>query len=135
MNDSREHWLEYDGKTPVNISDEELIELMEIRKQRPPLERIGEPVQPKLRVLNDMTHIIWEEPNIGQTKRHSFYECIMNVIIGYIIAIGSQLVIFPMYGIHIPIQTNLSMGLWFVLISIIRTYVVRRWFNKVTVNR
>ena len=72
---------------------------------------------------------------VGQTRKHSFFESITNVFIGYGVAIASQIVIFPFYGIHIPIQQNLTMGLWFTIISIIRSYILRRWFNKVTVRR
>jgi membrane protein implicated in regulation of membrane protease activity len=53
----------------------------------------------------------------------------MNIIIGYIVAIASQLLIFPMVGIHIPFTTNLQIGIWFTVISLIRSYVIRRWFN------
>lgn len=74
-----------------------------------------------------------EKPKPGQTRKHSFFESISNVLVGYGVAIASQIVIFPMYGIHIPIQQNLTMGLWFTLISIVRSYVLRRWFNRITV--
>lgn len=72
---------------------------------------------------------------IGQTKKHSFVESIMNVLVGFGIAIAAQLVIFPLYNIHIPIQSNLAIGGWMTLISIIRSYVLRRWFNRVTINK
>lgn len=71
----------------------------------------------------------------GQTRKHSLMESLSNVLVGYGVAIASQVVIFPLYGIHIPIQQNLTMGLWFTLISIIRSYVLRRWFNKVTITQ
>lgn len=71
----------------------------------------------------------------GQTKRHSFIESLTNVAIGYGVAIASQLVIFPMYGIHIPIQQNIAIGGWFTLVSIARSYAIRRWFNRWTVRR
>ncbi len=67
-----------------------------------------------------------------QTKKHSFIESLVNVLIGYLVAVGSQMVIFPMFGIHIPIADNFLMGLWFTVISIIRSYAVRRWFTKKT---
>lgn len=71
----------------------------------------------------------------SQTRKHSFFESMSNVLIGYGVAIVSQIVIFPMYGIHIPIQTNLAIGGWFTIISIIRSYVLRRWFNRITINK
>lgn len=64
-----------------------------------------------------------------QTKLESFIESMMNIAIGYGVALSSQLIIFPMVGIHIPFSTNLWIGLWFTIISLIRSYVIRRWFN------
>lgn len=69
----------------------------------------------------------------GQTHIHSLMESFSNVAIGYFVAVGSQMVIFPMYGIHIPVYQNFTMGAWFTVISIIRSYTLRRWFNHQTV--
>jgi len=64
-----------------------------------------------------------------QTRLSSFYESLINTLIGYSVALASQLLIFPMVGIHIPLTTNMWIGLWFTVISLIRSYVIRRWFN------
>jgi len=45
------------------------------------------------------------------------------------VALASQVIIFPMFGIYVSLSTNLGIMFWFTLISIIRSYVVRRWFN------
>lgn len=71
----------------------------------------------------------------GQTRAHSAAESVMNVAIGYGVALASQLVIFPMYGVHLRFAENLAIGAWFTLISIARSYVLRRWFNKLTIRR
>lgn len=68
----------------------------------------------------------------GQSKLHSFCESLCNVLIGYVIAIGSQLVILPLYDIHVTFSQNLTMGLLFTIISFVRNYILRRWFNKIT---
>jgi hypothetical protein len=57
-------------------------------------------------------------------------ESAANVVIGYMVALGSQLVVFPMFGVHLPLQDNLLIGLWFTAISLVRSYFVRRWFNR-----
>ena len=67
---------------------------------------------------------------MSQTKTSSAIESLINVVIGYSVAIMSQLLIFPFFGIHVGIQTNLAIGGWFTLVSLIRSYVIRRWFNK-----
>lgn len=69
-----------------------------------------------------------------QTKTHSLIESIINVLIGYGIAVASQIIIFPLFDIHIPLKDNFKIGLWFTVISIIRSYMVRRYFTKRTEN-
>lgn len=64
-----------------------------------------------------------------QSKLSSLIESIMNILIGYGVAIVSQLAIFPMFDIYISISANLWIGAWFTAISLVRSYVVRRWFN------
>lgn len=64
-----------------------------------------------------------------QTRLGSLIESAMNIVIGYGVAILSQLAIFPLFGIHIPLSDNLLIGLWFTAISLVRSYVIRRWFN------
>ena len=64
-----------------------------------------------------------------QSRFASFIESIVNILIGYGVAVGSQLVIFPLFGINIPLSDNLAIGLWFTAISLVRSYVVRRMFN------
>jgi hypothetical protein len=66
---------------------------------------------------------------MNQTKIESLLESIVNIIIGYGVALASQLLIFPMVGIDVPFSTNLWIGLWFTIISLVRSYVIRRWFN------
>lgn len=64
-----------------------------------------------------------------QSKKHSMIESLANVVIGYTVAIFSQLLIFPLFGLDVPIEHNLMMGLMFTVISLIRSYVLRRVFN------
>ena len=64
-----------------------------------------------------------------QSRLSSLIESIMNVVIGYGVALLSQIIIFPVFDIHISLQTNLWIGAWFTLISLLRSYVIRRWFN------
>lgn len=65
-----------------------------------------------------------------QSRRVSFIEAIVNVLIGYWIALLSQLLIFPLYGVDLPLSQNAAIGVWFTVISIIRSYTIRRWFNR-----
>lgn len=63
-----------------------------------------------------------------QSKTNSMLESLTNTVIGYTVAIASQLAVFPLFNIHIALQDNLLIGLWFTAISLTRGYLVRRWF-------
>ena len=64
-----------------------------------------------------------------QTKLESILESVVNVLIGYTVAIASQIMIFPMFDINLPLSANLWIGAWFTAVSLVRSYVIRRWFN------
>ena len=64
-----------------------------------------------------------------QSRLGSLIESIVNILIGYGVAVASQLAIFPLFGITIPFGDNLLIGLWFTAISLVRSYAVRRAFN------
>lgn len=75
--------------------------------------------------INDMDY----DPRTSQRKLHSFMESIVNVLVGYGVGLVSQILIFPLYGIQVGLGTNISIALWFTIISIIRSYILRRAFN------
>lgn len=65
-----------------------------------------------------------------QSRTHSLIESLSNVLIGFLVSFVSQLVIFPLFDINVPLSDNFMIGLWFTVISIARSYVLRRCFNK-----
>lgn len=66
---------------------------------------------------------------MNQTRVQSLIETGANVLVGYLVALASQLLVFPLFGIHVPFSSNLAIGAWFTVISLVRSYVLRRWFN------
>ena len=66
---------------------------------------------------------------MNQTRLESLLESIVNILIGYGVALLSQILIFPLFGIIASLSTNLWIGAWFTVISLIRSYIIRRWFN------
>jgi hypothetical protein len=66
---------------------------------------------------------------VSQTKTWSFLEALFNILVGYGVAVFAQTIIFPIFGIDIPLKSHLTMGLFFTIISIIRSYSLRRFFN------
>ena len=65
----------------------------------------------------------------GQTRTASAVEAVANVLVGYFVALASQLVIFAAYGVHLSLADNAMIGVWFTLISLVRSYLLRRIFN------
>ena len=71
----------------------------------------------------------------GQSRKHSLIESCVNVLAGYMVAVGSQTVILPLFGIKIGIGESAEMALWFTGVSIIRSYVLRRAFNRIMMKK
>lgn len=65
-----------------------------------------------------------------QSKRHSLIESLTNTLIGYLINLGVQLVIYPLYGATFTLFQNIQIGLIFLAVSLARGYVIRRYFNS-----
>lgn len=69
---------------------------------------------------------------MSQSKKHSAIESATNILVGYLVALGSQIVIFPMFGIQATLRDNMLIGAFFTVVSLVRSYVLRRIFNMVT---
>lgn len=64
-----------------------------------------------------------------QTRLQSLFEAFLNVAIGYGVAVGAQLLVFPLFDIIVPLSSNLLIGALFTAVSLARSYCVRRLFN------
>ena len=69
------------------------------------------------------------EAFLMQSRLFSFIESVSNVVIGYSISVLAQIIIFPIFDINVSIESNLKIGLFFTIVSIIRSYILRRIFN------
>jgi len=65
-----------------------------------------------------------------QTRTMSLIEAATNVIVGYGLAVITQIMIFPVFGLHATLAQNLKMGLVFTVVSIARGYALRRLFER-----
>ena len=70
-----------------------------------------------------------------QTKKASLIEVITSIAIGYIAALATQIVIFPWFDIQIKFSEQLWIGVIFTIVSIVRSYCVRRLFNHIQFGR
>jgi hypothetical protein len=57
-------------------------------------------------------------------------ETITNVLVGYAGAIATQFAVFPLFGINTATSTHLAIGLCFTATSLVRSYAIRRLFNR-----
>ena len=64
-----------------------------------------------------------------QTRIGSLVESLLNILVGFSIALASYMLIMPLYGIHTSFKTDLAITFWFTLVSVIRSYALRRMFN------
>ena len=60
----------------------------------------------------------------------SLTEAVVNILIGSGVALATQLVVFPWFGINIPLASDLWITAIFTGVSLARSYCVRRLFNK-----
>lgn len=65
-----------------------------------------------------------------QSRRLSLIEAIANVAVGYALAVITQIVVFPWFGLNVSLSDNLTIGGIFIGISLLRSYVLRRLFSK-----
>lgn len=67
---------------------------------------------------------------MSQSRAHSALESVANVLVGCIVSFVAQLLIFPLVGLHASISQNLGIMISFTFVSLARSYLLRRWFNK-----
>ena len=66
-----------------------------------------------------------------QSRRMSLVESVANVVVGYGIAVVTQMLIFPIFGLHTTLAQNLQMGAVFTIVSIARSFALRRVFEAI----
>ena len=65
-----------------------------------------------------------------QSRRMSLVESLANVAVGYGVAVLTQIVVFPFFGLHVSLADNLVMGAVFTIVSIARSFTLRRVFEE-----
>lgn len=64
-----------------------------------------------------------------QTRLASLCEAMANTFIGLVVTLGANYIIFPAYDIHVSFWANIQIVAWFTLLSVVRSYFVRRLWN------
>jgi len=65
-----------------------------------------------------------------QSRCQSLIEAITNVVVGYALAVITQIIVFPWFGLQVSLSDNLAIGALFVMISLLRSYALRRLFER-----
>lgn len=65
-----------------------------------------------------------------QTKKQSAVEIIVGMIVGLITSFLIQLVLYPMLNIPVTFGQNIIITIVFFVVSFIRGYLIRRFYNK-----
>lgn len=65
-----------------------------------------------------------------QSRTQSALETTLNIGSGYLLAMATQAVLYPLYGIHTSVSQDAGIAAVFTVVSLVRSYVWRRIFNR-----
>lgn len=66
---------------------------------------------------------------MSQSKRMSMVEAVVNTAIGLVVAMVATAAICKVYGIPMSWDNNFIITFWMTVLSVLRSYVLRRFFN------
>ena len=72
---------------------------------------------------------------MSQSRVTSLVEAATNVVVGYGTATLTQLLVFPFFEIAVSLAQNMTLGAIFTVVSLARSYLLRRVFENVRVRR
>ena len=64
-----------------------------------------------------------------QSRLMSLVEAVANVTVGFGVAVLTQMLVFPLFGLRTTVPENLAIGLIFTVVSLARSYALRRTFE------
>lgn len=59
-------------------------------------------------------------------------EAITDTVISYFIALATQMLVFPVFDVHLTFAQHMQMVGVFTGLSLLRRYIVRRFFNHLS---
>ena len=68
---------------------------------------------------------------LSQSRAMSLVESIANVAVGFGVALLTQTAVFPLFGLRVPLASHLVISAIFTLVSISRSYLLRRAFEAI----
>lgn len=67
---------------------------------------------------------------MNQSRWMSFAEAVVNVVVGYGVAVVTQMLVFPLFGMRASVSDNLVIGVIFTMVSLVRSFTLRRVFES-----
>jgi hypothetical protein len=68
--------------------------------------------------------------HMRQSRLMSLVETLANVCAGFGLAVITQMVVLPVFGIQLSLSQNVQISLIFTVVSLLRGYVLRRLFDR-----
>ena len=65
-----------------------------------------------------------------QTKLMSLLESLSNVAVGMVVSLFGQVIVSHWYNLPLSFAQNINIVLFFTVLSVIRSYVIRRWYDR-----
>ena len=71
----------------------------------------------------------------AQSRAASLIEAGTNVLVGYLVALAAQQLVFPLFGIHTTLAQDSAIAPVFTAVSLARSYLLRRFFERIGTRR
>lgn len=65
-----------------------------------------------------------------QSRMMSFVEAVTNVVVGFGLAVLTQVLVFPTFEIAVTFDQHVAIAVIFTMVSLVRGYVLRRCFQQ-----
>ena len=65
-----------------------------------------------------------------QTKRQTLIETLTSVFVGWLIGVILNMLVLPLFDYNVSLTDGVLISIIFTAVSVIRSYIIRRWFNS-----
>jgi len=79
--------------------------------------------------MEEVKNIVKED--IKQSKKLSIAEAVTNTVVGFGLSFVTQIIIYPCLDIPVTLTQNVIITSVFFILSFLRSYFLRRIFNKI----
>ena len=67
----------------------------------------------------------------AQSRSASLIEAGANVLVGYLVALLAQRIVFPFFGVHTTLAQDSAIAAAFTAVSLVRSYLIRRLSERI----